>query len=40
MIRGHERNELGLWVETANGLLASIEHNMHLRRKPRAACIA
>jgi diguanylate cyclase (GGDEF)-like protein len=33
MIRGHERNELGLWVETANGLLASIEHNMHLRQE-------
>lgn len=31
MPRGHERNELGLWVETANRLLASIEHNMRLR---------
>ncbi|WP_415844289.1 putative bifunctional diguanylate cyclase/phosphodiesterase [Stutzerimonas zhaodongensis] len=31
MPKGHERNELGLWVETANGLLASIEHNMQLR---------
>lgn len=31
MPRGHERNELGLWVETANGLLASIQHNMQLR---------
>ena len=31
MPKGHERNELGLWVETANGLLAAIEHNMQLR---------
>lgn len=31
MPKGHERNELGLWVETANRLLASIEHNMRLR---------
>ncbi|WP_028239718.1 putative bifunctional diguanylate cyclase/phosphodiesterase [Stutzerimonas azotifigens] len=30
---GHEKNELGLWVETANGLLASIERNMHLRHE-------
>lgn len=32
MLKGHEKNELGLWVETANGLLTSIEHNMQLRR--------
>ncbi len=31
MLKGHERNELGLWVETANGLLCSIERNMQLR---------
>ena len=31
VLHGHEKNELGLWVETANGLLASIEHNMQLR---------
>jgi len=31
IIEGHEKNELGLWIETANGLLASIEHNMQLR---------
>ncbi|MEZ3135598.1 putative bifunctional diguanylate cyclase/phosphodiesterase [Stutzerimonas kunmingensis] len=37
MIRGHERNELGLWVETANGLLASIEHNMHLRQEAESS---
>ncbi|MBA1272314.1 putative bifunctional diguanylate cyclase/phosphodiesterase [Stutzerimonas azotifigens] len=33
MIRGHEQNELGLWVNTANGLLASIDQNMNLRRE-------
>ncbi|QGW20602.1 EAL domain-containing protein [Stutzerimonas degradans] len=33
LIKGHERNELGLWVETANGLLAAIEHNMQLRQQ-------
>ncbi|RRV14634.1 putative bifunctional diguanylate cyclase/phosphodiesterase [Pseudomonas saudiphocaensis] len=31
MLKGHEKNELGLWVETANGLLSAIEHNMQLR---------
>ena len=31
MLKGHEQNELGLWVETANSLLTSIEHNMQLR---------
>lgn len=31
MLRGHEQNELGLWVNTANSLLASIENNMQLR---------
>ncbi|WP_313089266.1 putative bifunctional diguanylate cyclase/phosphodiesterase [Pseudomonas sp.] len=31
MPKGHEHNELGLWVETANRLLASIERNMQLR---------
>ncbi len=31
MPKGHEHNELGLWVETANSLLASIERNMQLR---------
>ncbi|MBM7061658.1 EAL domain-containing protein [Pseudomonas sp. UL073] len=33
MLRGHERNELGLWINTANQLLASIERNTHLRRE-------
>ncbi|MBF6622234.1 MAG: EAL domain-containing protein [Pseudomonas stutzeri] len=31
MLKGHEQNELGLWVETANSLLTSIERNMQLR---------
>lgn len=32
-LRGHERNELGLWINTANQLLASIERNTHLRHE-------
>ncbi|PGN02018.1 GGDEF-domain containing protein, partial [Priestia megaterium] len=30
LLKGHEKNELGLWVNTANQLLASIERNTHL----------
>ncbi|MEE1869548.1 EAL domain-containing protein [Pseudomonas sp. 119P] len=33
LIKGHERNELGVWVNTANQLLASIERNTHLRHE-------
>ncbi|WP_137887864.1 bifunctional diguanylate cyclase/phosphodiesterase [Pseudomonas sp. 2FE] len=33
MLKGNEKNELGLWINTANQLLASIERNTHLRRK-------
>ncbi len=33
MPQGHEKDELGLWVTTANQLLASIERNGHLRRE-------
>jgi len=33
MLPGHEKNELGLWINTANELLASIERNTHLRRE-------
>ncbi|UVE18645.1 EAL domain-containing protein [Pseudomonas sp. LS44] len=33
MLKGHERNELGLWINTANQLLSSIERNTHLRRE-------
>lgn len=31
--QGHENNELGLWVRTANGLLSSIERNSRLRQE-------
>ncbi|ENB9665738.1 EAL domain-containing protein [Pseudomonas putida] len=33
LLKGHEKNELGLWVNTANQLLASIERNIHLRHE-------
>lgn len=33
MLKGHEDNELGLWINTANQLLSSIERNTHLRRE-------
>ncbi len=33
MLRGNEKNELGLWINTANQLLESIERNSHLRRE-------
>ncbi|WP_263142439.1 GGDEF domain-containing phosphodiesterase [Pseudomonas sp. RIT-PI-AD] len=33
MLPGNEKNELGLWINTANDLLASIERNTHLRRE-------
>ena len=33
MLKGNEQNELGLWINTANQLLASIERNTHLRRE-------
>ncbi|PWB33403.1 GGDEF-domain containing protein [Pseudomonas sp. SDI] len=33
LLKGHEKNELGLWVDTANQLLASIERNTHLRHE-------
>ena len=32
-LKGHEKNELGLWINTANQLLASIERNTHLRHE-------
>ncbi|VVP16838.1 hypothetical protein PS838_03635 [Pseudomonas fluorescens] len=32
-IKGHEKNELGLWINTANQLLESIERNTHLRHE-------
>jgi len=33
MLKGNEKNELGLWINTATQLLASIERNTHLRRE-------
>lgn len=32
-LKGHENNELGMWVNTANQLLSSIERNTDLRRE-------
>ncbi|WP_339545564.1 putative bifunctional diguanylate cyclase/phosphodiesterase [Pseudomonas sp. RA_35y_Pfl2_P32] len=32
-LKGHEKNELGLWINTANQLLESIERNTHLRHE-------
>jgi diguanylate cyclase (GGDEF)-like protein len=32
-IKGHEKNELGAWIDTANQLLESIERNTHLRHE-------
>lgn len=33
LLEGHEKNELGIWINTANQLLASIERNTHLRHE-------
>jgi diguanylate cyclase (GGDEF)-like protein len=33
LLKGHEKNELGLWINTANQLLSSIERNTHLRHE-------
>ncbi|MBF7728466.1 EAL domain-containing protein [Pseudomonas sp. N040] len=33
MIKGHDKNELGLWINTANQLLSSIERNAALRNE-------
>lgn len=33
MLKGNEKNELGLWINTANQLLSSIERNTTLRRE-------
>jgi diguanylate cyclase (GGDEF)-like protein len=33
LLKGHEKNELGIWVTTANQLLASIARNTHLRHE-------
>ena len=34
--KGHQDNELGLWVRAANNLLEAIEHNFNLRQKAEA----
>lgn len=39
LIKGHEKNELGLWVDTANQLLASIERNTHLRHEAETSLL-
>ncbi|MFS2201654.1 putative bifunctional diguanylate cyclase/phosphodiesterase [Pseudomonas sp. Pseusp3] len=33
LLKGHEKNELGIWINTANQLLESIERNTHLRHE-------
>ena len=33
LLKGHENNELGIWINTANQLLESIERNTHLRHE-------
>ena len=38
-IKGHERNELGLWINTANELLESIERNTHLRHEAESSLL-
>ncbi|GAB7533458.1 GGDEF domain-containing phosphodiesterase [Pseudomonas sp. 3A(2025)] len=37
LLKGHEKNELGLWINTANQLLASIERNTHLRHEAESS---
>jgi c-di-GMP phosphodiesterase len=39
MLRGNEKNELGLWINTANQLLESIERNTHLRREAETSLL-
>jgi diguanylate cyclase (GGDEF)-like protein len=39
LLKGHEKNELGLWVNTANQLLASIERNTHLRHEAETSLL-
>ena len=33
LLKGHEKNELGIWINTANDLLGSIERNTQLRHE-------
>lgn len=39
VLKGHEKNELGMWVNTANQLLASIERNTHLRHEAESSLL-
>ncbi len=39
LLKGHEKNELGIWVNTANELLASIERNTHLRHEAESSLL-
>ena len=39
LLKGHETNELGIWVNTANQLLASIERNTHLRHEAETSLL-
>ncbi len=38
-LKGHERNELGIWINTANQLLESIERNTHLRHEAESSLL-
>jgi hypothetical protein len=38
-LKGHERNELGQWINTANQLLESIERNTHLRHEAESSLL-
>jgi diguanylate cyclase (GGDEF)-like protein len=39
MLKGNEKNELGIWIDTANELLASIERNTHLRHEAESSLL-
>lgn len=39
LLKGHEKNELGIWVNTANQLLASIERNATLRHEAESSLL-
>jgi diguanylate cyclase (GGDEF)-like protein len=39
LLKGHEKNELGIWVNTANQLLASIQRNTTLRHEAESSLL-
>ena len=39
LLKGHEHNELGVWVNTSNQLLASIERNTRLRHEAESSLL-